>query len=59
MSYISFKRLRAKLAKKPGITNPDALTASIMRKKYKKKDILKHQQSGTSMRNVKPKKTYG
>jgi hypothetical protein len=32
-----FRRLRNELAKKPGVTDPDALAASIGRKKYGKK----------------------
>jgi hypothetical protein len=33
---IGFKKLRAKLARQPGVTNPGALAASIGRKKYGK-----------------------
>lgn len=49
--YEGFKKLKAK--------NPEAVAASIMHKKYKQKDISKHQQSGTSMKEVKPKKHFG
>lgn len=55
--YMGFKKLKEKLSKTT--KNPGAVAATVMRKKYKQKDISKHQQSGTSMEHVKPKKTYG
>lgn len=55
MSYFGFKKLKGMLK---GASNPGAVAASIMHKKYKQKDITKHQQSGTSMKNVKAKKVY-
>jgi len=59
MAHVGFKKLRAMLARKGNVSNPGAVAASIEHKKYKEKDIVKHQQSGTSMKNVKPKKHYG
>lgn len=55
MAYYGFKKLTDML-NKSGANNPEGAAASIMNKKYKKADIIKHQQSGTSMKNVKPKK---
>jgi len=34
MAYMGFDRLSAKLAKKPGISNPKGLAAKIGRSKY-------------------------
>lgn len=58
MAHIGFQKLEA-MMKKGGAKNPAGDAASVMHKKYKQKDITKHQQAGTSMKNVKPKKTYG
>ena len=58
MSYLGFKKLKEKLSES-GAKNPGAVAASVMHNKYKEKDIKKHQQSGASMKNVKPKKSYG
>lgn len=58
MAYMGFSKLKAKLASS-GAKNPEGAAASIMRKKYPKKEIIKHQQSGTSMKTVKHKKIYG
>ena len=54
MSYTPFKKLSGMLAKKSGIKDPDAVAASIARKKYGNKLVQKHAASGTSMKNVKP-----
>lgn len=59
MSYSGFKKLKEMLTKKSGIRNPGGAAASIMRKKYKQSDIVKHQQAGTSMEHTKPKKKFG
>ncbi len=32
--YLGFDKLKSRLAKRPGVTNPGALAASIGRKKY-------------------------
>jgi hypothetical protein len=56
MAYEGFKKLKAMIGKKGGASDPAAIAAGIMRKKYKQSDIVKHQQSGTSMKNVSPKK---
>lgn len=53
MAYVGFKKLSAMLAKK-GAKDPDALAASIARKKYGNKAVQAHAKSGTSMKNVKP-----
>lgn len=37
MGYVGFDKLSSKLAKEPGVKNPDALAASIGNKKYGKK----------------------
>ena len=55
MAYEGFKKLKEKLAQN-GAKNPGAVAATVMHKKYKEKDIRKHQESGTSMKNVTPKK---
>lgn len=55
MAYTGFAKLKEILAKK-GAKNPDALAASIGRKKYGKSEFQKHAASGTSMKNVKVKK---
>ncbi len=34
MAYVGFSKLKGQLAKKPGISNPGAVAASIGRKKY-------------------------
>lgn len=59
MSYESFSKLKAMIAKKGKVKDPAAVAALVMHKKYKEKDIVKHQQSGTSMKHVKPKKHFG
>lgn len=53
MAYEGFKKLKAKLAAN-GAKNPGAVAASIGMKKYGKKALEEHAQSGTSMKNVKP-----
>lgn len=58
MGYEGFKKLKKTLAKNPNVTNPEALAASIGRKKYGNKEFEKHASSGTSMKNVTPKKKY-
>jgi hypothetical protein len=52
MSYIGFDKLKAKLARKPGVTNPGALSAFIGRKKYGKKKFQKAAAKGKSMRGA-------
>lgn len=41
-----FQRLKAALSKKPGITNPGAVAASIGRKKYSKAGFQKLASAG-------------
>jgi hypothetical protein len=55
MSYTPFKKLSGMLGKQKGIEDPDALAASIARKKYGNAQVQKHAAAGTSMKNVKPK----
>lgn len=43
---IGFKKLRNKLARQPGVTNPGALAASIGRKKYGKIAMAKKATTG-------------
>lgn len=54
MSYTPFKQMEAKLAARPGVTNPGALAAFIARKKYGNKALEQHAKSHTPMRNTKP-----
>lgn len=58
MAYVGFSKLKGMLSKEKGVKDAGAIAASVMRKKYKESDIKKHQHSGTSMKNVKPKKKY-
>lgn len=58
MAYTGFAKLKAMLAKK-GARNPGAVAASIGMKKYGKKKMEQHAHSGTSMKNVSPKKKFG
>jgi len=53
MAYIGFNALKSKLAKRPGVTNPGALAASIGRKKYGKKKFQKAAATGTKMNHAK------
>jgi len=55
MSYVGFKKL-SEMIKKNGAKNPNAVAASIARKKYGNKAVQEHAASGTSMKNVRPKK---
>ena len=52
--YTGFAKLKKKLASS-GAKNPGAVAAEIGRKKYGAKAFEKHEHSGTSMKNVKPK----
>jgi len=44
--YVGFDALKAKLAKREGVTNPGALAASIGRKKYGAKRMAKMAAAG-------------
>jgi hypothetical protein len=46
MAYVGFAKLKGQLAKKPGITNPGAVAASIGRKKYGAKRFNKAAATG-------------
>jgi hypothetical protein len=48
--YVGFDRLKGELAKRPGVTNPAALAASIGKKKYGKKRMQQHAARGESFR---------
>lgn len=49
----AFQLLAQKLSKEPGVTNPDALAASIGRKKYGAKRFDKAAAKGVSPKDVK------
>ena len=51
--YYGFDKLKSMLAKNKGVTNPDALAASIGREKYGKKKFQKAAASGTSLKGKK------
>lgn len=53
MAYVGFKALSSKLAQEPGVKNPDALAASIGRKKYGKKAMAKGAATGKSLKGLK------
>lgn len=55
MGYVGFKKLKEKLAHKPGIKDPGAVAASIGMKKYGKKKFEKAAHEGKSMQHMKPK----
>ena len=55
MSYTPFKEMEAKLAARPGVTDPAALAASIARKKYGNKAVQHAAATGHSLRHAKPK----
>jgi len=55
MAYIGHAKLSARLARRKGIRDPDALAASIGRKKYGKGKFQKAAAAGKKMRGMKPK----
>lgn len=55
MSYTPFKQMEAKLANRPGVTNPAALSAFIAKKKYGKEAVQHAAATGTSLRGHKKK----
>jgi hypothetical protein len=56
MSYIGFKKLSGKLAKKYGMKRAKAISASIGRKKYGRKAFQKAAARGKKMRGMKRRK---
>lgn len=55
--HIGFKALTKKVESSGKSKKyAEGVAAKVMHEKYKKSDIKKHQKSGTSMKNVKPKK---
>ncbi len=52
MGYVGFNKLSDKLAKEPGVKNPDALAASIGDKKYGKPAMKKAAATRHSLRGV-------
>lgn len=55
--YIGFDALTKKVeAEGKSKKYAQGVAAKVMHEKYKKKDIVAHQKSGKSMKNVKPKK---
>ncbi len=53
MAYVGFDELKAKLAKKKGVSDPGGLAASIGRKKYGKGQFQKYASKGKKMRGAK------
>jgi hypothetical protein len=58
MSYLPFKKMEAKLAHKPGVTDPGALAAAIANRKYGKRAVQTAAKSGTSLRHHKQLKRF-
>jgi hypothetical protein len=50
MSYTPFKKMEAKLASRPGVTDPAALAATIARRKYGAKAVAHASATGTSLK---------
>jgi hypothetical protein len=53
MAYVGFSKLSEKLSHQKGVKNPDALAASIGRKKYGKGKFQKAASEGASMRGLR------
>jgi hypothetical protein len=53
VSYTPFKKMEAKLAHRPGVTNPAGLAAAIARSKYGNKAVQQAAASGSSLRGHK------
>lgn len=49
-SYTPFRKMKAELAGKPGVTNPAGLAAHLARRKYGDKAVQRAASSGTSLR---------
>jgi len=49
MAYVGFSKLKGQLAKKPGISNPGAVAASIGRSKYGKKRFQRAAATGKKL----------
>jgi len=54
MAYIGFKKLAQKLERK-GVRDPEALAATIGRKKYGKEKFQSAAAKGKTLRGAKPK----
>ncbi|HXF73066.1 MAG TPA: hypothetical protein VNO79_10710 [Actinomycetota bacterium] len=54
MAYVGFKKLSGKLGRRKGVRDPDALAASIGRKKYGKARFQKAAAAGKKMRGMRP-----
>lgn len=48
--YVGFDKLSGELAKRPGVTDPKALAASIGKKKYGAKRFEQHAAAGKSFK---------
>lgn len=48
--YVGFDKLKGQLAKRPGVTDPAALAASIGRRKYGAKRFQQHAAAGKPFR---------
>jgi len=56
MAYTGFAALKAKLASRPGVTDPGGLAYTIGKKKFGKKKMAQAAASGTSLKGAKPLK---
>ena len=54
MSYTPFKQMEAKLAHRPGVSDPAGLAAFIARRKYGNKAVQHAAASGKSLRGHRP-----
>lgn len=52
----AFKQMAARLAKRPGVTNPDALAAYIGRKRYGSATMAKAAARGVSAQSIAKKR---
>jgi hypothetical protein len=53
MAYVGFKKLSSELGSEKGVKDPDALAASIGRKKYGAKKFNEHAAKGQSLKGLK------
>lgn len=59
MAYVGFDKLKAKIGKEKGVSNPGAVAAAIGRRKYGKAKFQKAAASGTKMKGMKPQGGMG
>lgn len=53
MAYVGFDALKAKIAKRGGVSDPGAVAAAIGRRKYGKAKFQRAAARGVSMRGMK------